>query len=348
MSNIKDIKHNLKLFQDVVVSEKYSSYAKMMPKISGDFCFENFYKKLQNPNPLNLRNTLSVFFEKNQPKKEPNKNLHIFNVSKFEEYLKNQTNKNNTHKKPYKHTINERTMINLQKLKKYKKQKLDALPLHMYNPNYSLVMERVPSYVFSPMRKEKSLLEVNHKDNANAKPSVGLYKSQRETSQLSNHQVFSSSIRLKTKRLPKLGFNSKSCLSNSLSNSSLDTNHNNSLISLSAEKDKKEKKLKESKSVKIFSVNRLSPKNKAPDFKHMGRERSVFYPEKTKKYDYYCSGPSVGQYTPNYDSVLKASRKIVFDYVRPTPSKKYLIQKLWKSYGGLGSEYKLVDLPCKE
>lgn len=57
-----------------------------------------------------------------------------------------------------------------------------------------------------------------------------------------------------------------------------------------------------------------------------------------------CGDPCIGMYDPQYSSILRKTPSTYFIYDQSKKNnKKYLLQKLWKSYD-VSPEYKIVNI----
>lgn len=314
------------LFNDIEIIDKYSSVAKKLPFIAGSNCFEEFKKKMNSPIKVKVRNSVSLLFE-NQKETKKN-NYEPFDPKKYLKYLEEETKKEFMKKKRKKLKIftNERTLRNLEKNKLYQKEK-EVLGFCNYHPKYDYIKAKTPSAIILNSKIIKS-----HSAKAKSNPS-----SQHITS---NYKQKKKPILLETHTNKHNNYSTpprKGTGSNSSEEHKPKRNNNQNII------------MRKSSSLPLLAKKSKKKQKIVIDFKKMGKaDRDIFNLQLDKEETIFSRGPSVGMYKPNYDSVLKTPPKITINGTKPKPTKKFLMQKLWKSFNHLSAKYELVQFPTKK
>ena len=318
------------LFNDIEINDKYSSIAKKLPIIVGSNCFEDFKKKINTPIKVKVRNSISLLCE--NLKEIKNNNYKPFDPQKYLKYLEEETKRDLKKKKRKKLKIftNERTLRNLEKNKLYQKEK-EVLGFCKYHPNYDYIKGKTPSAIILSTKIIKSHSAktlINDKDDSsNSSPQhiTPKYKQKKNSILFQMHMN---------------KFNNPTPPRNDSKSNSSEKQKRNS---------KKNSIIRKSSSLPLLSERNERKPKLVIDFKKMGKEeRDIFNLQLDKEETIFSKGPSVGMYQPNYDSIFKISPKITINGTKPKHTKKFLMQRLWKSFNNLSATYELVKFPAQK
>ena len=332
-------KRIIKLLDTIPKFESYSQYNSSLEKVFQDYSFKYLLKHLKEQKKPKLYS----YFNVDEKKPDTNNIFKAFglenkvidtshNLLNDEEEkifkIKNDTEEDNTKKESIK--------IPIIKNKRRYNPELDPF---RYNPNYNAIYKNIPS-----VKIKKPFSETIHIKKFKFK-NKNKYKN-KENSDIERDSPFLTEIgNISTVKSMKDYYINKSDTDNlkkykKINLKTEENDRNNHSLRFDKYVDRKNKKIEVNPNISYLEpYDYQKARNNSLDFsKMLSRNEDLLLNLNNIK------GPSFGYYNPNYNYFNPKMRNISLgnDYSKKEKNRKYLIKKLWTSYG-VKVDYELVD-----
>ena len=321
----------IRLLDTIPKFESYSQYNSSLEKVFQDYSFKYLLKHLKEQKKPKLYS----YFNVDEKKPETNNIFKAFGlenkiIDTSDNLLNDEEEKIIKIKNDSEENIPKKEPIKIPTIKNKRRYNPELDPFR-YSPNYNSIYKNIPS-----VKIKKPFNETIHMKNLKLKlKNKNKYK---------NHNIENSEIERESPFLTEIGDNISSIKNlkkyKKINLKTEENDRNNHSLRFDKYVDRKIKKIEVNPNISYLEpYDYKKARNNSLDFSKMqSRNEDLLLNLNNIK------GPSFGYYNPNYNYFNPNMRNISLgnDYSLKEKNRKFLIKKLWGSYG-VKVDYELID-----
>ena len=321
----------IRLLDTIPKFESYSQYNSSLEKVFQDYSFKYLLKHLKEQKKPKLYS----YFNVDEKKPETNNIFKAFGlenkiIDTSDNLLNDEEEKIIKIKNDSEENIPKKEPIKIPTIKNKRRYNPELDPFR-YSPNYNSIYKNIPS-----VKIKKPFNETIHMKNLKLRlKNKNKYK---------NHNIENSEIERESPFLTEIGDNISSIKNlkkyKKINLKTEENDRNNHSLRFDKYVDRKIKKIEVNPNISYLEpYDYKKARNNSLDFSKMqSRNEDLLLNLNNIK------GPSFGYYNPNYNYFNPNMRNISLgnDYSLKEKNRKFLIKKLWGSYG-VKVDYELID-----